>query len=443
MTTTQNDRNSNNAPFIYYIEKMKNIKSIHLVIKPCDGKSFYYFNVKSTHHSYQIDIKNIQDTTQQYTIDIKLPLHCKIDPRSTIHNLESNNILSNNNSIEIKSSLLIDDTNFDQHLYQDDVLQDHHSIALDRIDSLKSSLFDNSSHSSNIYCKYCFNTFINEQQQQQEEWKVKLLPSSNWVDLMDIWLCGCTGTTSFTDFPTSDITSIKQTCFVGDRYLLFHSDDIDKDHVYSSNSSHSSKIIDKDQQWDIVQCKLCHSSIGLSNDKQDYKLFKHQLTTSTNISLTDINTSNLFRQYTLETYISTYILSEHRSSIIYKFLIVSITDNTVYSMISLLNWETLLLSNFNNIDNDINFKPIIKVLYKNTFLNSGGTDAQDQEKERQQNQEILKTWSQSHDIKRIYLLPQDCIAVLSILANSNTIYPHHRKHFKNNNNFNMGYLSLR
>ncbi|KAM9956859.1 hypothetical protein ACTFIR_003594 [Dictyostelium discoideum] len=458
------NRNNNNnndeeilLPFRYYLEKMKNIKTIHLVIIPDDKKSLYYYDVKMTSvQQYLITIFDVTSTStsnikKSYELKIKLPLHCKIEPKSTTIFKQPTKL---NNSIEIKSKLLIDETNYDQHLFEDNVLDDHHSSSIDSINSI-TNLFKNN-EKVNLYCRYCLNSFIksNDNDNSDINWKIKLLPSSNWVDLMDIWLCGCTGTTSFTDFPTGEINAIKDYCFIGDRFLLFHKDNI-KDIIEDTTTTTTEKkdefvnvFKESNSQWVPLKCKFCSSFIGSkdNNNNNNFRFYKHQISSSIFPPLplsydrnnySNYNNNNLFKQYILETFIASQILTESQSSVTFKFLLVS--SNKIYAMISLLNWETLLLTNYyiKNGNKKQEFIPVIKILFKSTIMNENN------ETDKKEIEKLINKWEFDFEAKKIYLPNEECFQLLEILNYSNNLFTDDSKTLKNHNNFNLGILRLR
>ncbi|EAL61790.1 hypothetical protein DDB_G0291612 [Dictyostelium discoideum AX4] len=473
------NRNNNNndeeilLPFRYYLEKMKNIKTIHLVIIPDDKKSLYYYDVKMTSvQQYLITIFDVTSTStstsnikKSYELKISLPLHCKIEPKSTTIFKQPTKL---NNSIEIKSKLLIDETNYDQHLFEDNVLDDHHSSSIDSINSI-TNLFKNNDNNDNekvnLYCRYCLNSFIksNDNDNSDINWKIKLLPSSNWVDLMDIWLCGCTGTTSFTDFPTGEINAIKDYCFIGDRFLLFHKDntkDIIEDTTTTTTTTEKKDEFvnvfkESNSQWVPLKCKFCSSFIGSkdNNNNNNFRFYKHQISSSIFPPLplsydnnnysnynNNNNNNNLFKQYILETFIASQILTESQSSVTFKFLLVS--SNKIYAMISLLNWETLFLTNYyiKNGNKKQEFIPVIKILFKSTIMNENN---ENNETDKKEIEKLINKWEFDFEAKKIYLPNEECFQLLEIMNYSNNLFTDDSKTLKNHNNFNLGILRLR
>eukprot|EP01132_Coremiostelium_polycephalum_P004105 gene4105-5136_t len=281
---------------------------LHLTIK------FDIDKIKTDEIQIQVnDFENDNNLINE--IKLKLPLHCKISEKEV-----KCKYLESDGSLEIRAPLLESNQHHTDHLLlEDDIIDDHHSFAIDTPDSIKSTLQSNNGI------------------------KFKLLPSSNWVDLMDVWLCGCTGVTSFTDFPTEDIGARIDHFLIGDRFILVHKDNLNcdtlienhKNILISVNSSSSS--FDK---WSLIQCSTCNSTLGLHQSEPvtsnfNYRLFKHQITSSSSSS-SFINNNNLYSHYTLETSISTQILSDSRSSITFRFLLISIDTNQVFGMVILL-----------------------------------------------------------------------------------------------------------
>jgi len=60
--------------------------------------------------------------------------------------------------------------------------------------------------------------------------KVMKMPTPNWLEFSDLWLCGCSNAT-FKQLEIGEIKGMMDYCLVGDSYFLFHMDDIFKDSI--------------------------------------------------------------------------------------------------------------------------------------------------------------------------------------------------------------------
>ncbi|KYQ93630.1 hypothetical protein DLAC_05012 [Tieghemostelium lacteum] len=444
------NENYNNKKIIFYLEKLKNIKTLLVIVNIqnlIENKKNVRYDVRANSNSIHIKIFNLQQ--EIHKLDIPLPLHCRIN-QNTLHCQQDVNS-TDSYSLEIKATLLIDLSDPLQSssaTLLDDVIDDHHLTALDNTDTLKQHLNTTDSGDNSVYCRQCLNRLLKDSVNKDKKYIIKLLPSSNWVEMMDVWLCGCTGVTSFNGFPTGDINALVDYYFIGDRFVLVHNDNVNTEDLVIGSKSKEKVLVGPDylnQEWNIVQCKMCYSTVGLNqvqeNLSYNYRLFKHAITTTLsppqsfkNYSLS--NVSNLYDLYTLETYISTQILLASRSSITFKFSLTCLHSKQVFAIISLIHWETLFYSNYYSNDSSVNtntdeFKPILKVLYH---------QIQDDKNDR----DIVREWESNYQIKHLYLPPEDCKVVIDLLNSSNNIFPNHRKHLEQSKiNFKIGILRLK
>ncbi|EGG23452.1 hypothetical protein DFA_05585 [Cavenderia fasciculata] len=301
-----------------------------------------------------------------------------------------------------------------------------------------------------ITCKTCKSILTNDVS------IVKCLPSSNWTEIMDVWLCGCTGVYEFANLPnaTQDIQSMTNHCLVGDQYLLIHndniiSDSIVKDNIDSNNNnqhhkhhghSHNESTTDTTTTtidlnsllksldlWKPFECSFCQQDLGVYY-QNNYRLYKHSISSifnhnSNNNNNDILENKNIFEKHTIETLFSTYLLSQSQSSTIYKFLLQSSTTNQIFAQITLLSWDSLLLlDDFNNKQFDTfdkhNYQPIIKVFYKLFTKESPSNKESNME-------EFAKC-------KLLTLSDKECFAILGQLEYSNQTLPFFTKTINDN-----------
>eukprot|EP01111_Echinosteliopsis_oligospora_P016101 TRINITY_DN6570_c2_g1_i2.p1 TRINITY_DN6570_c2_g1~~TRINITY_DN6570_c2_g1_i2.p1 ORF type:complete len:345 (+),score=65.66 TRINITY_DN6570_c2_g1_i2:45-1079(+) len=155
--------------------------------------------------------------------------------------------------------------------------------------------------------------------------KVLSLPSTYWVELADMWICGCCNN-KFLQFPLEEIQARKTICYVGDTFILLHCDDIRDDSIQRSSLSCGAygqvSGCETKSDWLPISCANCQEEIGLleavESDQSkyfNYKIYKHKISTG----LGGIDQFNKLKRYTVETLCALNLLATSQAHQCYKF----------------------------------------------------------------------------------------------------------------------------
>lgn len=191
-----------------------------------------------------------------------------------------------------------------------------------------------------VCCRMCGSAVLLPEMQFK---RVLELPSENWLELAQDWCC----------HGNSHLTSVvgvlepgEKDCFVGEYYIKLHS---------STIQPGSLQILPGEEHCPLTCCR-CSSTLGNvkvedssldmldTTDAFSIHLYKHGIS---------LRSSNLFKSYCVETFISSCLISKSQGAVNFRFLIQETIQNgsrqQAYACLWLFNADTAVITNVESL----------------------------------------------------------------------------------------------
>jgi len=285
-----------------------------------------------------------------------------------------------------------------------------------------------------IFCKFCGVAIVGTLKQQSIPFqKVLSMPSPYWLELSDLWICGCSNN-SFQQFELGEIKSIQNTCLVGETFLLVHKNDVHMDilQIKKDKLFHTTTKKDHESLWAFVSCNRCLSTLGTCQVLQSegflelqgsLKLLKHKISSQEDFR----SHQNLFKNNAVETLCAAEMLATSKTHQCFKFFILGQESGIVRLQILITNWNTSVNTNIFGNHATQKMIPVLQVLYVDCTENNEETE------------KFILKWKNKVDVEILTLLDEECAELLSTLNISNRAYPPQRRIF---NDMKIGFLRM-
>eukprot|EP01119_Soliformovum_irregulare_P007253 TRINITY_DN19651_c0_g1_i1.p1 TRINITY_DN19651_c0_g1~~TRINITY_DN19651_c0_g1_i1.p1 ORF type:complete len:420 (-),score=115.38 TRINITY_DN19651_c0_g1_i1:11-1270(-) len=300
-----------------------------------------------------------------------------------------------------------------------------------------------------ISCRKCSAPLSNKSKIE----KTLSLPSTYWLELTDMWICGCCGP-NFDHFPLKDIDNREGTILLGETFLLMHGKNLDltalnmqlnrtektkntvKKHSHPTerkpgHQPHHHHEEDIQARYNVpIQCSKCGSHLGSAECDRDpslisdassdpcddltakmeklstkdlhffnFKILKHRIAAS---SIKDPD-RNAFSKFCAETVVASEIFAASQAHKKYRYLVQD--ENGKNRILLLLtNWDGFLQMSTNprNVDKE-RMVPIITVTYL----------------ECQEDASQVEKWREKYPLEELRFSSQDCDDLIDVLHRSN------------------------
>jgi len=172
------------------------------------------------------------------------------------------------------------------------------------------------------------------------------MPTPNWLEFSDLWLCGCSNAT-FKQLEIGEIKGMIDYCLVGDSYFLFHMDDISKDSICKNELNPKLAFFggknNGESLWVTMDCSRCKTSIGIKeeNPQNNYsiRLFKDKISTDV------VEKNSILIAYSIETRLASELIYLSQLHQTIKFALCSSITGNVVCLIMITHWENHISSN--------------------------------------------------------------------------------------------------
>mmetsp|Transcript_1454 Transcript_1454/g.5156 ORF Transcript_1454/g.5156 Transcript_1454/m.5156 type:complete len:503 (-) Transcript_1454:79-1587(-) len=235
------------------------------------------------------------------------------------------------------------------------------------------------------------------------------LPSENWLEMSDLWVCGCCGEGGtrgrFKHFPLEEIKARRGAALVSfsANYLMLHRSYFPAALPLVAGAEPA--------PWKPVECPGCGAVLGLTDacegeeSEASYKLFFHCISSGSRAG-----SDNWFERFSVESKLAQMVYELAKSRHCFRICIYETGQGNPCILIRVMNWATSLRSNVLPEAMQKDFTPVIKVLY------SLPSDTK------------FEATSVSWRImgkgkERLDLLPDEVTALLAVLAHNQQAWP--------------------
>jgi len=267
-----------------------------------------------------------------------------------------------------------------------------------------------------LMCRFCLHSLLQRGDQTQTIQKVQRLPGDHRQEMMDsFWVCACTkpALSHSPVVPSGPIHAMKQRLLIGESYVLVHMHDIAPSALAydaNKNDAHYNHPLISERQWNEVCCGRCRMPLGFIEvggpDRTNLKLWKHRITNSIN--------DNVFRLRTLETLLTSQLISTMKVHQTYRFFIRDVKTHKIHIQLLVVNWEIFVSTNAPNVPS-CHMRPAIKVAFNDCTQNDPNIASSTQK------------WEENYQLENILYTSLDTIGLLQILYQRNTCYPPSRR----------------
>ncbi|XP_077977658.1 E3 ubiquitin-protein ligase E3D-like [Glandiceps talaboti] len=298
-----------------------------------------------------------------------------------------------------------------------------------------------------LSCRVCHSNVLQPNCQFQ---RVLPLPSENWRELADDWMCHNSEVTN--KMKKASLEPREKDCFVGDLYLSFNMASVQKNNVITAEKHNHQKLREGTNL--VIICQKCRCILGKATSSEPDTGPKNVLDLAESIQVykhciklwKDEAQMDTFRSYTLESYFARLMKTHSSNNTSFRYVVRSNTANRkAYILLWLLNSDSrlvtntakpdeelqqltgLLLSDEENQQGDgLKSYSIIKILYQSCLDN--------------ENTELLEDWKRDSTVENLVFSSEWCLQLLSLLVNNTQHLPLSLRN--TDNNFQVSYLRL-